>query len=91
MIQSVLDQPLHSRSDKTFVLKLKHCRIACRSWSRRQRPLDQRENDTKILINALDLLVEEQPLHVSEAALHRLAVQGLQDIHSEKLEFWRQC
>jgi len=91
LIQSVLDQPLHSRSDKTFVLKLKHCRRACRSWSRRQRPLDQRENDTKILINALDLLVEEQPLHVSEAALHRLAVQGLQDIHSEKLEFWRQC
>ena len=90
VVQSVLDQPLHGCPAKTFVLRLKRCRTACRSWSRRQRPLVQREGDTKILIDALDLLEEERPLHASEAALRCLAVRSLQDIRSEKLEFWRQ-
>jgi len=42
VVQSVLDQPLHGCPAKTFVLRLKRCRTACRSWSRRQRPLVQR-------------------------------------------------
>nr|CAB3445827.1 unnamed protein product [Digitaria exilis] len=53
-------------------------------------PLHQREHDTKLLINALDLLEEECPLSIPEKTLRRLAIQGLQSMQSEKLAFWRQ-
>jgi hypothetical protein len=43
--------------------------------------------DTKILIDALDLLEETRPLSRQEAALRRLAIQGVRDIQTEKLTF----
>ena len=52
--------------------------------------MDVHENDMKVLINAIDLLEEQRPLHPAEAALRRRITQGLQDIHSEKLAFWQQ-
>ena len=91
VIQSALAETVSGHTAKSFVQRLKHCRGACRSWSRRQLPLTQREFDTKVLINALDLLEEARPLCANEAALRQLAVQGLQSIHAGKLEFWRQC
>jgi hypothetical protein len=90
VVQVALNQPVIDHTAKSFMLRLKHCRSACRSWSRCQLPLDQREKDTKIVINALDLLEETRPLQTNEATLRRLALQGVQDIHSAKLEFWRQ-
>ena len=46
--------------------------------------MDQREQDTKVLIDLLDLLKETRRLRTNEAKLRLLAVQGLQDIHSRK-------
>jgi hypothetical protein len=47
--------------------------------------------DTKILLSALDLLEENRALSPAEATLRCLAAQGIhQDIHSERLAFWRQ-
>jgi len=90
VIDAALARPTFGSGAKSFVRRLKHCRTACKNWSRRQLPVDQRHQDLKILINALDLLEEVRPLHASEAALRLHAVHGLQTIHSEKLEFWRQ-
>jgi len=70
--------------------RLKTCRARCRSWSKRRLDLAQREIDVKLLVCALDLLEETRPLHNGEATLRRLAIQGLQDINSEKLAYWRQ-
>jgi hypothetical protein len=42
------------------------------------------------LINALDLLEEQRTLQPNEKKLWCIAVRGLQDIHAEKLAFWRQ-
>ena len=53
VVQAALSQPAAGHVAKSFVLRLKHCLSACRSWSPRQLPLDQREHDTKVLINAL--------------------------------------
>jgi hypothetical protein len=51
----------------------------------------QRENDTKTLVDALDLLEEARPLSPQESTLCRLAIQGVRDIQTEKLTFWQQC
>ena len=51
--------------------------------SRQLAPIVVRVNDTKVLINALDLLEEQRSLHDAEAALRRRAIQGLQDLNSE--------
>lgn len=50
----------------------------------------QCENDTKALVDALDLLEEAHPLSPQEATLRRLAIQGVRDIQTEKLTFWQQ-
>ena len=70
---------------KNFVQMLKHCRGACRSRAKRLLPLAQRENDTKILIDALDLLEEQQKLNSNEQELRRVAIQGLHNVQAEKL------
>lgn len=86
----VLQAQLAGSPSKTHVRRLKTCRSACRAWAKRLRPLDVREWDTKILINALDLLEEERQLAGKENELRSLAIQELQAIHSEKLCHWRQ-
>ena len=90
VILAALSQPTHSEVAKGFILKLKHCRGACRSWAKRLPPLEQRATDIRILIKALDLLEEQRSLHPDELRLRRAAVQGLQDTHAESLAFWRQ-
>jgi hypothetical protein len=90
LIISVLDEHVAGSVANSFIRRLKHCRRVCRAWSRQLSPIDVRENDTKVLVNALDLLEEQRPLHPAEADLRRRAIQSLQDIHSEKLAFWRQ-
>lgn len=77
-------------SSKSFVKRLKLCRAACRAWARRLWPITERKNDTKILIDALDLLEEERDLSKAEAQLRRLATTALQEINNEKLAYWRQ-
>jgi hypothetical protein len=73
-----------------FVQFIKTCRSACCSWARKQKPLEQHEADIKILIDALDLLEEIRPLSTSENDLRCLAAQGVQEIHEERLAFWKQ-
>ena len=90
IILAALSQPTHGEVTKGFILKLKHCRGACRSWAKRLPPLEQRATDIRILIKALDLLEEQRSLHPDELRLRRAAVQGLQDTHAESLAFWRQ-
>ena len=88
MVRSVLAELMAGSAEKRLTMKLKHCRRACRSWSRRILPIAQRETDIKLLVDALDLLEECRPLSDEEHALRLLACQGLQDINSEKLSFW---
>jgi len=90
IIHDVLARPAREGSSKVFVQKLKHCRGACRSWAKRLIPIDQRAQDTRILINILDLLEEQRALQPNEKKLRCIAIRGLQDIHAEKLAFWRQ-
>lgn len=90
LIRAAWDRPVTGNTEKCFVQRLKHCRSTCRTWSRRLTPVQVRENDIKVLINALDLLEEQRTLHPNESALRRAAILGLQDVHSEKLAFWRQ-
>ncbi|KAF8670729.1 hypothetical protein HU200_050394 [Digitaria exilis] len=90
LMQVTLANHSHGSSAQALVKRLKNCHRACRSWSRQLRPLDQRENDTKSLVDALDLLEEVRPLHHSEDTLRRLAIQGLQAINQERLAFLRQ-
>ena len=79
----------HTTDGRSFTHLLKLCRRACRTWARRLGPLDQREYDTRVLVQALDLLEEARPLNANEAALRRLAAQAIQDINRERLTFWR--
>lgn len=91
--RGIMEEALQSipiNDSRTFAQRLKRCRAACRNWARQLRPLVQRENDTKVLIDALDLLEEERDLTSAEATLRRLAITTLQAIHSEKLAYWRQ-
>ncbi|KAF8670726.1 hypothetical protein HU200_050391 [Digitaria exilis] len=90
LMQVTLANHSHGSSAQALVKRLKNCHRACRSWSRQLWPLDQRENDTKSLVDALDLLEEVRPLHHSEDTLRRLTIQGLQAINQERLAFWRQ-
>jgi len=90
IILAALSQPTHGEVAKGFILKLKHCRGACRSWAKRLPPLEQRATDIRILIKALDLLEEQRSLHPDELRLRRAAVQGLQDTHAKSLAFCRQ-
>jgi hypothetical protein len=85
-----LSQPVRGVGAQAFSQHLKNCRRECRQWARRVRPLAQREADTKILVNVLDLLEEFSPLHPDECALHCTVVQALHSINAEKLAFWRQ-
>lgn len=87
IISTTIAAPVAGHCSKQFIHTLKNCRRVCRTWKRRVRPIDQRENDTKILIDALDLLEETRCLTSAEASLRRLAVHGLQAIHSEKLAY----
>jgi len=89
-ITTVLSGSYSGSSEKRLIQQLKHCRRACRLWSRRILPIAQREIDTKLLIDALDLLEECRSLSEEENSLRLLAIQGLQTINSEKLSFWRQ-
>lgn len=89
-INQTLDMPPHDTKSKSFIKLLKHCRHVCRAWAKRIGPIDQREHDTKILINALDLLEKERVLTPAESTLRRIAAQGLQETNAEKLAFWRQ-
>ena len=82
--------PVPGLVGRGFVRRLKLCRRACRSWAKAVKPIDQRAHDTKILIRAIDLLEEARPLHPEEAELHRLAADGLQAIHAERVSYWRQ-
>ena len=59
----------HTTDGRSFTHLLKLCRRACRTWARRLGPLDQREYDTTVLVEALDLLEEARPLNANEAAL----------------------
>ncbi|XP_072150873.1 uncharacterized protein [Setaria viridis] len=59
MLNTTIGTAVSGTSSKAFVKRLKNCRHACRSWCKRLHPHEQREADTKILINALDLLEEE--------------------------------
>ncbi|KAF8733580.1 hypothetical protein HU200_014885 [Digitaria exilis] len=86
----VFEEPTSGSTARAFTARIKNCRRPCRSWARRQSPMIQREKDTKILIDALDLLEEVRSLTKAEATLRRIAVQGLRSINSEKLAFWRQ-
>jgi len=83
MILAALNQCADGPIAKSFVKCLKNCRSACRAWSRQLALIAVRVNDTKVLINALDLLEEQRLLHDAEAALRRRAIQGLQDLNSE--------
>lgn len=74
----------------SFSRLLKRCRKACRSWARRLHSAQQREIDTKILINGLDLLEEARPLSAQENILRTLAANSLHSIAQEKLRCWRQ-
>jgi len=91
LIRSAWERPVVGSAEKTFTQRLKHCRSTCRAWARRLTPIKTREHEIKLLINALDLLEEQRALHPNEASLRRAAIQGLQDLYSEKLAFWRQC
>lgn len=77
LIHSAWGLPAAGHVAKSFIQRLKNCRRACCSWSRRQSTIDVRENDTEILINALDLLEEQRPLQANEASLRCRAIQGL--------------
>ncbi|KAF8658077.1 hypothetical protein HU200_059542 [Digitaria exilis] len=84
-LNAVIDSPYSGHLSKSFVARLKACRKACRSWAQRIRPLDQREHDTKALLDALDWLEELRSLTRPEATLRRLACEGLHEIKSDKL------
>jgi hypothetical protein len=86
-IVGTIDLQVHGASGKSFVKRLKNCRNTSRSWAKRIQLIAQLEMDTKILIDALDLLEETRPLSRQEAALRRLAIQGVRDIQTEKLTF----
>jgi hypothetical protein len=90
LVTDALSEPVRGVGAQAFSQRLKNCRRECRQWARRVRPLAQREADTTILVNALDLLEEFRPLHPNERALHSTAVQALHSINAEKLAFWRQ-
>ena len=87
---TTLGHCVHTTDGRAFTHLLKLCRRVCRNWARRLGPLDQRENDTRILIQALDLLEEARPLNANETALRRLAAQAIQDVNCERLALWRQ-
>ncbi|CAN6228896.1 unnamed protein product [Urochloa humidicola] len=87
---NTLHAPCRGSAATSFTQRLKHCRRECRAWARRLRPIDKRENDTRILITALDLLEEARPLTKAERKLRDLATAALHDIGAEKLAFWRQ-
>lgn len=87
---TTIESPLLEPLARTFVRRLKKCRGACKNWARQLTPLSQREQDTKILVDVLDLLEEVRPLSHAELTLHRLAIYGLGVINQEKLTFWRQ-
>ncbi|CAO2039804.1 unnamed protein product [Urochloa humidicola] len=90
VILDALAQPVSGAGAKAFIHRLKNCRRECKAWSRRLRPIDQREQDTRVLINALDLLEEARPLTHGERTLREDASRSLQAISAEKLAFWRQ-
>jgi hypothetical protein len=77
----------NQHNTQAFPKLLKRCCQECRAWSYRQTPLTQREQDTRLLLQALDLVEEARPLNPNEATLHRLAAQGIQAINSEWLTF----
>lgn len=89
-ISQSIDMNAHASIGKNFVKMLKNCRTTCRSWAKRIGPVFQREIDTKILLQALDLLEEERALSHAEASLRHIVIRGLQDIQKEKFDFWRQ-
>jgi len=91
VIHGILSRSYSGDVGKNFVQMLKHYRGACRSWAKRLLPLAQWENDTKILIEALDLLEEQQKLNSNEQELRRVAIQSLHNVQAEKLAYWRQC
>lgn len=70
----------------SFSRLLKRCRKACRSWARRLHSAQQREIDTKILINGLDLLEEARPLSAQENILRTLAANSLHSIAQENCD-----
>ncbi|KAG2622330.1 hypothetical protein PVAP13_3NG329201 [Panicum virgatum] len=90
LIFSVLANQTAALAGKMFVQLLKRCRFACKSWAREHRSLNVSEKDTKVLIDALDLLEEQRPLNSDEALLRTAATQELQNIHAERLSYWRQ-
>lgn len=57
-MRSVIASTINGRPGKSFIARLKSCRKAGRNWARRLRPINQRENDTKVLLDALDRLEE---------------------------------
>lgn len=89
-IPSAINTPTQGTPARSFVRRLKTCRSMSRSWARSLRPIDQRENDPKILIDALDSLEECRPLSRAEDKLRSLTAQGLAAIRRERLAHWRQ-
>lgn len=90
MMNEAITTPALGRPGRPFVRRLKTCRSHCRRWARKLSPIDQRETDTKILIDVLDHLEEVRPLSNAEASLRSSAIQGVQNIKNERLAFWRQ-
>lgn len=88
MVKGVLTRPVPGTGAQAFTQR--RCRGSCRHWCRAACALQsKREADTKIFVNALDLLEETWSLHPEERAVRATATQALHSIHAEKLAFWR--
>jgi hypothetical protein len=67
-----------------ILARLKMTRRLSKQWARRVGHHAQREQDSKAIIDAIDLLEEERPLHPPEARLRSLAIEALELAISEK-------
>jgi hypothetical protein len=69
LLAAAITSPISGTPSFILTRALKTCRSACRTWAKRIHLREQREIDTKILIDALDLLEEARPLSPNEATL----------------------
>lgn len=65
-VKAAINGPVNGPASRFFVKRLKTCRSVCRSWARHLRPIDRRENDTMILVDALDSLEECRSLSLGQ-------------------------